>query len=560
MGIKLDNTDINGLDVVSCSYNLRKDLVTFVDFCDQNHPKRGHRNNNILKADLRKIAKAFGNKDVINNLKEHGESNYIDYIDNLAHKLKLIGYDTEGMYAGYHSSEPSFPDNYIEVNDFDFEKYIGLSPFKQDEKLLTAIIFSDTDSNNEFHSTNYHSRLDEFRSWNSRALMQSIRFDIARRQMLDILSRLPAGKWYSTQSLIKYLKQEHPFFLVPKERKYDRWATDKSRYSGIVEVRAGDVSSYRSGIQINEKDADAFERVEGRWVERFLEYVPLIMGFVDVAYDKDFSTEIYPVFNKLKAFKVNHRLKNYYQKDYPVKATLQPNFDLVVEAPVYPTSIAHQFIKVCNVVTEEPHLVLRLDKQKVLKFHAENTDENIIDDLDELISNPMPANVRIELKEWMGQTDKFVLYTGYDLYENNSTNDAVEQKHVINKKFSLVKDGQKVYDKLLVSGKVPVLINHKDERFTLAPRKSKTIFATLGKTVEKAKTRQRVNIAADTYIVYSIDNKNFYKELLLRCMEKKLLDYYDEDHCTIKFNKKLEKSVSEVIKKLKADYIVSVKS
>ena len=558
--IKLENIDIKGLDVVSCAYNLRKDIITFVDFCNENYPKRGHRDNNISKTDIRKMAKVFGNKDVINSVKEHGKSDYIEFIDELAYKLDFVEYDTKGEYLGYYSSEPSYPDNHIEVNDSKFEEYIDSSLYQQDKKLLEAIIGTYNNVDNEFHKMEYHSRLDEFNSWNCRNLMQNIKFDVARRQMLDILSQLPTGEWYSTQSLIKYLKQEYPLFLIPKEIQWDRWTSNKSRYGGIEEVKIEDVNNFRSGIQIDEKDADAFERVEGRWIERFLEYIPLIMGFVDVAYDKDFSTEIYPVFNKLKAFKVNHRLKNYYQKDYPVKATLQPNFDLIIEASVYLASIAREFIEACDTVTEEPHLVLRLNKKKILKYHANNEYADIISNLEEILSNPIPANVLIELKEWMSQTEKFVLYSGYDLYENSVSYDKFEVEHSIDNKFSLINDGSKLYDNLLISGKVPVLINHKDDKFILAPKKTKTIFAKIGKTVKTLRTKEKVNIAVDSYIVYAVDNKNFYKELLLKCMEKKLLEYYDNDKFTLTFNKKFEKRVSEIIKQLKTNYIVSIKS
>jgi hypothetical protein len=37
-------------------------------------------------------------------------------------------------------------------------------------------------------------------------------------------------------------------------------------------------------IDIRERDPDSFERVEGRYVERFLEGIPLVLRYVDVAY------------------------------------------------------------------------------------------------------------------------------------------------------------------------------------------------------------------------------------------------------------------------------------
>ena len=37
---------------------------------------------------------------------------------------------------------------------------------------------------------------------------------------------------------------------------------------------------------IHESDPDGFERVEGRYVERFLESIPLVLRYVDVAYER----------------------------------------------------------------------------------------------------------------------------------------------------------------------------------------------------------------------------------------------------------------------------------
>ena len=50
----------------------------------------------------------------------------------------------------------------------------------------------------------------------------------------------------------------------------------------------------------------AFERVEGRFVERFLEGIPLALGYVDVAYSDEKDT-VFPSINKLQAFRVTDR-------------------------------------------------------------------------------------------------------------------------------------------------------------------------------------------------------------------------------------------------------------
>ncbi len=557
--IKLEKNEINNLDIVSCQYNLRKDFINFIEYCDDYDVKRTHRDNNIPKTDLRRIAKLFAYKDIIEEVKNDGKSLYINFIDNLAYELDLIDYSIEGEYMGYSSREPSFPDNYIVVKSNKLNQYYKQSLYEQDNILLNKIISIYNNYNNEFKKVQYHSRLDRFSGWNNRGVTKYIEFDKGRKFMLSLLNQLPAGEWYSTKSLVKYVKFTNPYFLIPKKIKRDRW-DDKERYAGICEVMAKDVNKHNADILINEKDPDAFERAEGLWIERFLEYIPLIMGFVDVAYDKDFSTKKYPLTNKLKAFKINQSLKNYYNKNYNIKITLQPNFDLIIESSVYPMSIANKFIYLCNIVTEQPHLVLHLDKKKIIKGHADNEKLNIVKELEQVVSNIIPNNVKVELNEWIKQTEKFVLYSGFNLFENNDKNsNKTDLKYAIDKNLSLIKNATTLYNNLLKTGKAPISISHSDDKFKTLPKVAKTVFVKVARTTKKASIKEKVGISADTYVFYKINNKVFYKELLLKCVNDKLIENYDDAKLTISFNKKLEKRVDAIVKQLKTKYTVSIK-
>ena len=106
--------------------------------------------------------------------------------------------------------------------------------------------------------------------------------------LLKILQHCQSGIWYSTASLIAYLKTEHPFFLIPKSPKREK-GMNKGRYGNFHEHRG---SRWGDRTTIAETDADAFERVEGRYVERFLEGIPLSLGYVDVAYGEPKEKEI----------------------------------------------------------------------------------------------------------------------------------------------------------------------------------------------------------------------------------------------------------------------------
>ena len=86
------------------------------------------------------------------------------------------------------------------------------------------------------------------------------------------------------------------------------------------------------------------------------------------------------------------------------------------------------------------------------------------------------------------------------------------------------------------------------------------MFATISRTIQKVTAKEKVNIVSDSYIVYNINNKSFYQELLLKCMEEKLLKHYDDKNFFITFDKKIEKRINEIIKQLKTKYTISINS
>jgi hypothetical protein len=114
-------------------------------------------------------------------------------------------------------------------------------------------------------------------------IMPGLDFARPRRFLIEILRSCKAGVLYTTSSLIQYLKKHHPFFLIPQKPKYEHeWKAKEGRYGNFHEQ----TEKWGHGTKILERDADAFERVEGRYVERFLEGLPLNLGYIEVAYSR----------------------------------------------------------------------------------------------------------------------------------------------------------------------------------------------------------------------------------------------------------------------------------
>ena len=78
--------------------------------------------------------------------------------------LGFISYDTEGEYLGYTSSEPSYPDNYIEIAEHKYNSFLDMTLQDQENLLLKSLIDKYTDCSNEFFYTGVMGTLDTFSS------------------------------------------------------------------------------------------------------------------------------------------------------------------------------------------------------------------------------------------------------------------------------------------------------------------------------------------------------------------------------------------------------------
>jgi hypothetical protein len=128
-------------------------------------------------------------------------------------------------------------------------------------------------------------------------VVKEIKFPKIRSYLLELLANCRAGVWYRTASLIAYLKRHNPFFLISKKIPFKKSEYTQDRYHNFHEAKPDD---HYDRFRIRENSKDRFERVEGRFVERFLEGIPLTMGYVEVAYSDEKDT-VYPSINKLQA-------------------------------------------------------------------------------------------------------------------------------------------------------------------------------------------------------------------------------------------------------------------
>ena len=560
----LTHADIGELSVVSNQCDLRQDLHAFVEYVRGRDVKRLHRSNELNKSDQKRLAKLMSDSCLVEEVEAKRHSDWIDYVDELALAFKFTDYDTEGTYMGYTSSAPSFPDNYIDVNAKRYEEFVDLPLMEQEKKLQDILVKYYLDGSNEFYKTSVLGRLSGFSTWGSATgIIPGLDFGKARRFLIGVLQSCTPGVWYTTASLIRYLKEHHPFFLIPKNPKYPHeMYAEKGRYGNFHEQK----ERWGTGIQISESDTDAFERVEGRFVERFLEGLPLILGYIEVAYSKTEYKGLLPEINRLLAFRVNDMFLHVMSGDIiEPKVTVQPNFEVHVESELYPVRILAQLTKLADIVAKDRTNILKLRKKKVLTQLSERVDFDAIKLLENLSGQKLPQNVQIELDEWTGASDAFTLYENVALLEGDKDLPEIDRFTIesITPAIKIVHSPDRLFAHLLQKELIPLRIKHRSSAFTLLPDGADTVFPRQDLSVSKSKARtkskskKRVTLKQEIRITFHFPAKKLMEEFRNGLMAARCPVAADWSELTLSFDKRYESEVKKVSKGL-LDYTIKI--
>ena len=350
--LEIEEMKVTDLEAFANPSDLRQDLHALVDYARSQEIKRGHRTNLIPRGHQERLAKLMSDPGSAGQMDEDGSSPWIEHVDAVCLALKFIRYDTEGVYAGYSSAEPSFPDNYIELDGQRYEQFLTLPLAAQEEAILDLHLGDEVLDGNEFFNLGPLSRLDQFDSWGrATGVVPTVPFAKVRRHLLDLLARCPSGVWLSTASLVEHLRRHDPWFLIPKEipAAVRETGPGRGRYGNFIERKRGDWDNRKT---IPNSDPEGFAKVEGRYVERFLEGLPLVLGYTEVAYVKrKRETEIEPSRGLLPAFRVTERLRRVMRQEVPApKVTVLPNFEVHVESLFFPAQTEAQLRPLSDLV------------------------------------------------------------------------------------------------------------------------------------------------------------------------------------------------------------------
>lgn len=562
------NIDIQHLDIKTNLYDIRRDLFLFMQYCLEHEIKRSVYGNMLSKSEYKRIAKKLGRPELMDDYEKDMGLWWIDFVDGLALALKWIEYDTEGEYQGYSSRRAAFRDNYIEVHEVNFNRFLKLSALEQEKKLY-SYFKEKYGPKNELVKQGLFSFLDRFPLWGmGTGVLPTLNFARSKAVLLEILGTLAPNTWYATADLIQLMKEKRPWFLIPKKviiEEHAGWREPKKkvlypRYSNFVE---GDrYGRRREEEHIKDDDPKGFEKVEGRFIERFLESYLYTLGYISIGISQDPYTGEKPIMGTLTAFKLDatffHVLKN---KPFTAKVSVQPNFEIYIDAPLYPIATLNALAPLTKVVKEDRQIILKLEKQYVLNYLVDNPNFKIAEFLTELSDTPIPQNVLMEMKEWSERTDVFTLYQGFGLYEGLKKQPLADIQTEVNitPTLRLIKWSTSLYAKLQKSEAIPMWIQHQEKSFQTLPIEAKSIFPSQKIEKAKKKTKPKIVIERKEMLTYTIGNKLFYEALLAALLKARFALDFDKEKRTISFLKSEETTIKTILNDFKANYQISIK-
>lgn len=513
----LSQAELAGLEIASAGpVDLRRDLYQFVCYVRDKGLTRTRRGNEIPKTAARRLAKLLSLPGEAAYVEEYGCGHWSHAISRLARHMGLVSYDVEGIYAGYSSSEPCFPDNIVQLQAEAWERYLALSGGDKEREIL-ACYRDHTPS--EFFYAPLLLEAERF-SIRGSATGPASRMDLShiRQTLLDILGRLQPDVWYEVPSLVRWLQAQHPTLILdPKTREptresgraRDQWIRERrlrgrkckapgpepplqfqDLYVNFREYdRVDGKLDWEHWRQLSSTDAHGFERVEGRYVEAFLMEIPYLCGLVELAFrgpEDPYGTQVSPPLGRMRGFRLTQRGLRVLNQDPAlsrVKLTVLPTFELLVEAPSYPESTLEQLAPYTLLLSEDgPIHRLRVERKKVVEHAARAPDAPAAGDLLCRLSAPapLPANVAAELAAWTRRGDAVVVYEGFGLLELLAS--AEDKAKLLSElgarvadpgpeRFVLLRDPEAVFASLEQAGRVPARVAHRSKGFTKCPGK-----------------------------------------------------------------------------------------
>lgn len=546
---------VDRLEQISAATDFRKDLHNFVMYFVDREVKRSSRTNQLSRTDVGRLAKILNKPEMVTEFERHGSSGWLVFLDYIAMCMNFISYENDGNYPASGYMSRTYPNNYVAFLREKYDAFLDLSALEQEQTLLTRLIEK---SPYELFVPPVSGRLHSFyNSWYRINDLTNVHLAESRQKILQLLSQCQSGVWYSTASLIRYLSQTEPDFLIPRRllpSKKSRLIRPGTRYDDYREGQ----SFGREPIPDNAPDG--FERVQGRFVERFLEGIPLLLGYVDVAYRPE-PSPVRPEMDYLVAFRVHEHFLQFMRGEVtPPKVIIQPNFEIHLESHFYPQKAIVQLLLLSQLQKEDRVIIFKLDKKLVAEAVARNPQLDVGQLLREMSGRDLPQNVQIELNEWAGHAEVFTLFKGFGLLENVDPPPAEINNYLedsLTPHLHLVKQPQKLVAAISQAEQVVLTVSHRPDDFTLLPEKAHTVFPR-SRPESKRSAKELLAIRREAWVTLYLANETAYNELNQYLVENRTLFESDKAKRLIRYKAQFQSQVDEALKKLKEKYLIQI--
>lgn len=464
--------------------HIRKDIYEFIKYVRDKGIVLTKRENNIPIPVARKLSKLM--TFTIKEPQDEDDIAYpwIELIYSLCKELNLVNKEVdrwEDNITGYYYRKwdrPSYPEFDIHLMENYWDEYLELKPVEKEWRIFYAfsrIIES------EFYGVGVwasgSSYRDRFSTSGSGINAQDrIAYGPLRNKLLAILKPLAAEKWYEVKSLIKHIKDYYPNLILDHtnrshiNRGYVR--NSNNFYHCFYETK--DPEGWGREIEVDEKDNDAFERVEGRYITYFLETIPLIMNIVELAYSRE-KPSIFPPINHINHFKISPQGKEMLSGEIKTEATSQikilPTFEIFIPIDEFDEKIFFKLEKYAKIISSDKMYQLKINKKQILsQLEKGEQIEDIIQFFKDL--SKLPQNIQYELGSYGTHSDKILAITGTSILEvpNHQTSHLFEANYPeyiisqMGKKHFLIKKADKLYTALIRDGHLPKLIDYDDTK------------------------------------------------------------------------------------------------
>jgi hypothetical protein len=376
--------------------------------------------------------------------------------------------------------------------------------------------------------------------------------------LLNQLAQLPTDQWLSTASWIACVEQSHRYFLIPeKPQVKNKWDPRQGRYDNFREGEP-----HKSQTAIEPSAPDAFARVEGRYIERFLEWVPSVLGYVDVGYARRIPQK-FPQLGGIPAFRVHERLRRALTgKIAEPIVRVTPAFEVYAQSEFYPARVTSQLNRIGELASADTAVVYRLTKKKVAAAQAADPKLDPIKLLESVSSSPLPENVRRELAGWSEHSEKFVLYKGFSLLETEVDVPVPVQfqQETIAPGTYIVRSPEKVFAELERQERMPIQVAHGPSKFSALPGARSSVAGTTRKPAKTATQRPKVTLMKIKRVQLLCPDPEFLQRLTSALLGAGCPAEADGKNLSLVYSDQYEAEVGKVIRGLSSDFQVTIEN